>query len=270
MWGPRKSAAISFGAMFAMLAFASGCSKSEPKPAADEAAKAPAPPPTSGYVTAPVISGGSIKGTVTYVGGKLSLPAVRCARDADICGKARLNQTILLGPGGSLKNVILSLTDIHVGKPMTTSQARLDIKQCAYLPRVQAVDVKSSMMVTNDDLIPHDLGGSLGSRSVFNRIVLGKSEIVDLYTAGMLTIGCDVHSGSGAASTCETGVIGVMTNPYFAVTGEDGSFSISEIPPGAYTLQAWHETLGEQTQRVTIQPSGTVVADFKMSPKGNQ
>jgi hypothetical protein len=59
----------------------------------------------------------------------------------------------------------------------------------------------------------------------------------------------------------------VMTNPYFAVTSEDGSYTISEVPPGAYTLQAWHETLGEQSQRVTVTPSGTVVADFKLAPK---
>jgi hypothetical protein len=262
-----KIEAILFGAMLAAFTLAASCSKGEPKVAPEATPPAAAPPPTSGYVTEPVTSGGSIKGTVTYVGSKPSLPAVRCARDPDICGRAKPNQTILLGPGGTLKNVIVSLTDIHAGKAMTTNQARLDIKQCAYLPRVQAVAVKSSIMVTNGDLIPHDLGGSLGTRSVFNRIVLGRSEIVDLYTPGMLTIGCDVHSGSGAASTCETGVIGVMTNPYFAVTSDDGSFSITEVPPGPYTLRAWHETLGEQTQRVTISPSGTIVADFKLAPK---
>jgi hypothetical protein len=262
----RIATGLFSAAVLAALGIAAGCFKTEPKPPPDEVAK-PAPPPTSGYITAVVTSPGTIKGTVTYVGNKPSLPAVRCARDLDVCGKAKSNQTILLGPGGTLKNVIVSLTDIHAGKPMTTNQARLDIKQCAYVPRVQAVDVKSSVMVTSADLIPHDLGGSLGSRNVFNRIILGKSEIIDLYTPGMLTIGCDVHSGSGASATCETGVIGVMTNPYFAVTGDDGSFSISEIPPGTYSVQAWHETLGEQTQRVTVPPSGTVTADFKVAAK---
>jgi hypothetical protein len=266
MGSPGKLEANLIGAMMALLALVS-CSKGGPKVALEPTPPAAAPPPTSGYVTVPVTSGGSVKGTVTYVGNKPSLPAVRCARDPDVCGRAKPNQTILLGPGGTLKNVIVSLTDIHAGKPMPTDQARLDIKQCAYVPRVQAVAVKSSIMVTNGDLIPHDLGGSLGSRNVFNRIVLGKSEIVDLYTPGMLTIGCDVHSGGGAAATCETGIIGVMPNPYFAVTGDDGSFSISESPPGPYTLRAWHETLGEQTQRVTVSPSGSVVADFKLGSK---
>jgi hypothetical protein len=167
-----KIEAILFGAMLAAFTLAASCSKGEPKVAPEATPPAAAPPPTSGYVTEPVTSGGSIKGTVTYVGSKPSLPAVRCARDPDICGRAKPNQTILLGPGGTLKNVIVSLTDIHAGKAMTTNQARLDIKQCAYLPRVQAVAVKSSIMVTNGDLIPHDLGGSLGTRSVFNRIVL--------------------------------------------------------------------------------------------------
>jgi hypothetical protein len=253
-------------ALFASAAL--GCAKREPQPAPEEHPVA-TPIPTSGYTATEVSGGGTVKGTVTFAGTKPALPLVRCAKDPDICGKPRPNQTLLLGPGNTVKNVIVSLTDIHAGKPASPGQSHLDIKQCAYTPRVQAVVVKSNLMVTNQDLIPHDFNGSIGARSLFNRTILGKSEIVDLYTPGILTVGCDMHSGAGATQTCETGVVGVMANPYFAVTGDDGSFAIPNVPPGNYTLQAWHETLGEQSQRVTMAPGATVVSDFKLASKAN-
>jgi len=243
-----------------------GCSKSAPKPPVEE--KPAAPPPTTGYTAGPVTGGGAIRGTVSLTGAKPALPPVRCARDPEICGKSKPNQSLLLGPNDGVKNVILWLTDIHAGKAATPGQSRLDIKACAYQPRVQAVLAKSNVMVNNQDLVPHDLNGSIGPRSLFNRTILGKSEIVDLYTPGMVTLGCDMHDAAdGPTAGCENGAIGVMPNPYFAVTGDDGSFTISEIPPGNYTLQTWHERLGEQSQRVIVAPSATVVADFHLAAK---
>jgi hypothetical protein len=247
-----------------------GCSKPSAEASAKLAEVPAAPPtPTTGYTAVEVTGGGTLKGTVTLVGNKPSLPVVRCAKDPEICGKPHPSQALLLGPNNALKNVIVSLTDIHAGRAGAAGQAHIDIKKCAYEPRVQAVPVKSNVMVTNQDEIPHDFNGALGSRSLFNRTVLGKSEIVDLYTPGMLTIGCDIHGVSGVAPACESGVIGVMPNPYFAVTGEDGTFAIPDVPPGNYTLQAWHETLGQQEQRVVMGPGATVVSDFKWSPKPN-
>jgi Polysaccharide lyase family 4, domain II len=227
---------------------------------------APAPPPT-GYTVGPVTEGGTVRGKVTLIGNKPVLPPVRCARDPDVCGKARPDQSLIVGVQNGIKNVLVSLTDIHSGKAATPAQATLDIKQCGYSPRVQALPVGSSLMVTNRDQIPHDLGGTFNGRNVFNRVVLKRSEKVDLYTAGVLTVGCDTHSGPGAAAGCETGVIGVMANPYFAITGDDGSYSIPDVPPGTYTLQAWHETLGVQTQKITLVANGTTAVGFPFAAK---
>jgi uncharacterized protein (DUF2141 family) len=56
--------------------------------------------------------------------------------------------------------------------------------------------------------------------------------------------------------------IGVVENPYYAVTGADGSFSLANLPPGEYTIEAVHEKLGVQDQKITVGPKGAVVADF--------
>jgi len=71
----------------------------------------------------------------------------------------------------------------------------------------------------------------------------------------MVHVKCDVHPWM-------TAYVGVLPHPYFATTGEDGTFAIKNLPPGKYTLEAWHEKLGTQTQEVTVGPSQTATANF--------
>lgn len=217
-------------------------------------------PPPLGYKGGPVTGGGTIQGRVTFTGKPPKLPPARCARDADVCGRPRPNETLLVDASGGLRNAIVSLTDIHAGKPLPPKQrAKLDIHACNYTPRVQALPLGSSLIVTNRDPIPHDLNAARGDRVLFNRVVMGDQERVELSVAGMLQIDCDMHH---KGPPCETGVIGVMPNPYYAITGADGSFSLPDVPPGTYTLTAWHEALGEKSQQVTVAANGTATAQL--------
>jgi hypothetical protein len=220
-----------------------------------------------GYTPGPVTGGGAIRGKVTFTGTPPKLPPLKCARDADVCGKSQPDQTLIVGKGGGgVKNVIVSLTDIHAGKASTAkADAKLDIKACVDTPRVQAVPVGTSLVVTNADPIPHDLNGARGDRVLFNRTVLRSQERVVMSSPGMVNLSCDMHGKSEFA--CETAAIGVMPNPYYAVTAADGTFSIADIPPGSYTVQAWHETLGDQSKKVTVASNGSAAADFQFAAK---
>ena len=76
----------------------------------------------------------------------------------------------------------------------------------------------------------------------------------------MVEVGCDVHAWMKAW-------IGVVDHPYFAITGADGTWSMSDVPPGTYTLEVWHETLGRQEIEVTVgEQEAVVVEDFIYRP----
>ncbi|MHB8419983.1 MAG: hypothetical protein ACYDCL_18055 [Myxococcales bacterium] len=217
-------------------------------------------PPPKGYTGGPVAGGGAIRGRVTFTGKVPKLPPARCARDPEICGRPRPDERLLVDSSGGVRNAIVSLSDIHAGKPLPPkARAKLDIHACNYTPRVQALPLGTSLMVTNRDHIPHDLNAARGDRVLFNRVVMVDPERVDLSVPGMLLIDCDAHHKD---APCETGVIGVMPNPYYAVTGADGSFGLADVPPGTYTLTAWHETLGEKSARVTVAANGTATAEL--------
>jgi hypothetical protein len=63
------------------------------------------------------------------------------------------------------------------------------------------------------------------------------------------------------------GYVAVFKHPYFAVTGKNGSFELKNLPPGTYTIQAWHEKLGTATQEITIGASETKTLEFVFKPK---
>jgi hypothetical protein len=76
---------------------------------------------------------------------------------------------------------------------------------------------------------------------------------------GPFQIKCDVHPWMTAYAM-------VITNPYYSVTGDDGKFKLADLPAGTYEIEAWHEKLGKQTQKITVAEGDTKSVDFKFSP----
>jgi hypothetical protein len=76
----------------------------------------------------------------------------------------------------------------------------------------------------------------------------------------MVPLQCNVHGWMHAS-------VGVLSHPFFATSGEDGTFSIKGLPAGTYELEAWHEKLGTQTMKVTVTENGTATAEFTFGSK---
>ncbi|MHB8419776.1 MAG: hypothetical protein ACYDCL_17000 [Myxococcales bacterium] len=231
-----------------------------PAPVAPAAPSA-APPAAPVYAGGPVARGGTIAGRVTLAGAAPA-PAVQMRnRDLQACSASGPDETLQVGAGNGIKDVIVSLTDVRRGKALRPMEATLDQRRCAFVPHVQAVPVGTTLTVASNDPVLHNVRGSMDGRLVFNYALRpgdGKTPRKKLNAPGIVRLSCAQHGWMD-------GAIGVMENPYFAVTGEDGAFELTGVPAGAYTLRAWHETLGERETKVTVPADGVAAAGLEFA-----
>jgi len=172
---------------------------------------------------------------------------------AGVCGECAPNESLLVGPDGGVKNVVVVLNGIAAGKSPSTTPAVLDNKDCAFVPRVQTLTVGEALELRNSDPILHDAHARVnGYKTLFN---LGLPEwsrkTYHFEQPGRVLIDCDV------LHTWMRAYVVVTEHPYTAVTDSAGSFSLQEVPPGTYTIRVWHEQLGEQTTQVAVQADRT-------------
>jgi hypothetical protein len=144
------------------------------------------------------------------------------------------------------------------GRLITPRAPTIDQQGCTYHPRVQGARVGQTLEVKNSDATLHNIHSMSTRGNDFNvgQPLAGmvyryqvKSEEV------MLHVRCDVHSWM-------TGYIGVVNHPYYAISDATGAFTISGVPAGKQTIQAWHEAYGPLTVTVDVKASGTTTADF--------
>jgi plastocyanin len=160
------------------------------------------------------------------------------------------SELLLVGPGNGLQNVFVYVKD-GLGARTYAVPAEpvvLDQRGCRYVPHVFGVQVGQTVRISNSDETLHNVHAVPASNREFNfgqppkvppaPRVFDKPEI-------MVPFRCDVHGWMNAYA-------GVVAHPFFAVTKQDGTFEIKGLPPGTYTIEAWHELLGPQTQSVTV------------------
>jgi plastocyanin len=228
--------------------------------AKEETSTAPAAP-----AAAPANAGG-ISGTISYAGPDTDTPI---AFSADpICSgmhttPADTNE--IATKDGKLANVFVYVKSGLEGQTFTApaEKKELDQQGCLYTPRVMGMQVGQTLSVKNTDQTLHNVHALATVNQEFNQAqpmttppidkVMDKQEV-------MVHVKCDVHPWM-------TAWVGVLPHPFYAVSGEDGSFSIKDLPPGKYTIEAWHEKLGTQTQEVTVGPNQTATVAFDFKPK---
>jgi hypothetical protein len=124
----------------------------------------------------------------------------------------------------------------------------LDQKGCHYQPHIFGVQVGQPVQIVNSDSTLHNVHGVAKVNSEFNtgQPIQGM-KFTHTFSAKevMVPFKCDVHGWMNAYA-------GVLDHPYFAVSAADGTFTLKGLPPGTYTIEAWHEKLGTQMQSVTI------------------
>jgi plastocyanin len=165
-----------------------------------------------------------------------------------------------VNPNGALANVFIYVKTGLEGKafePPSTPVA-IDQKGCWFTPRVIGIQVGQPLSVINSDPVTHNIHPMAQINREWNHSQgAGDEPLARKFTKAevLIRVKCNIHSWMHA-------FIGVTENPYYAVTDDKGAFTIPNLPPGEYTLEAVHEKLGTQDQKITVTAKGAVTADF--------
>lgn len=210
-------------------------------------------------IATPAAYADGLAGVARY-GGKPVTPAVINKGAPPACGSDPVLDESIVTADGKLANVVITVEGPGLDKKAPRDLV-LDQHGCRYLPHVQTAQVGSKLTIENADSALHTAHGYLGDASLFNVATPAAGSKVQraLDSVGTIKMKCD------AGHTWMSAWIVVTDNAYDAVSGADGAFAIPDLPPGAYTVKAWHETLGTRTAKVTVKPGkpATVGFDFK-------
>ncbi|MQA31848.1 MAG: hypothetical protein GEU82_18770 [Luteitalea sp.] len=212
------------------------------------------PAGASGGQRVDTATAGSLKGMVALEGAAPRNEPIRMNADP-ICVKEatgpQAQETFVVGSDGkTLGNVFVyvkdGLGDYVFDTP--TEVAKIDQRQCRYHPHVFGMRVGQPLEISNSDPTLHNIHATPKNNQEFNTgQPIKDMKTTHTFTSAevMVPFKCDVHGWMNA-------YVGVMEHPYYAVTGEDGAFELRDVPPGTYTIEAWHERLGPMTQSVTL------------------
>ena len=205
------------------------------------------------YEAIAVTDGGTLSGTVTYDGTPPAAAKIEVTKDPEVCGKEskeKVNPVLLVGPGGGIANVVVTVK-ASKGKKLEVPATNpvFDQKTCEFHPHVLVFPAGSTVDVINSDGILHNIHTTATVNPSQNQAQPKfKPKIqIKVEKPELISVKCDVHGWmSGYWVATET--------PYVAVTAADGSFKISDLPPGDYDVELWQEKLGKKTEKVSIKP----------------
>jgi len=207
-------------------------------------------------------TGASVRGTVRFEGKIPAAKPISMAADP-VCAKQHpspvLAQPVVTDASGDLQNVVVFVSD-GLGDQKFDPPAQpavVEQKGCLYEPHVMAMRANQPLEVVNDDSTLHNIHPIPANNREWNRAEAPGSKMQEAFAREEVAIPvkCNVHPWM-------KGYIAVFKHPFFAVTGKDGGFDLSNLPPGTYTIKAWHETLGSSTQTVTVGANETKQISF--------
>jgi len=204
---------------------------------------------------------GSIAGVVNFLGTPPANVAIDMSEEVECAAKYTDGPVdpVVVVTDGKLANVFIRVTSgVPAGPyPMPSENAKIDQNGCLYTPRVIGIMVGQDLEITNSDPLLHNIKSSPTENRPFNISQPREMSTTRSFRTPevMVSFQCDVHGWMKA-------YVGVVEHPYFAVSDDDGSFTISGLPDGTYTIEAWHETLGTRTAEVTVSGGAVASAEF--------
>ena len=252
-----------FGVLTILTLFISGCGGSRSEvPMAVVAEEAPKV--DTARKTFDVSTAGSLSGRVLFEGTApepKKIPVQGNPECAALHPGGNIISEELLVKNGGLANAFVYVKEGLEAYSFEAPKepAIISNSQCVYSPHVIGVRVNQDVVFLNNDSTLHNIHAYPKNNKAFNLglPIVGMKQTRKFSAPElMIPLKCDVHPWM-------QGYIGVLAHPYFAVTDGDGNFQIKNLPAGEYTLEAWHEKLGVQSQKIKIEPQQTQNVEFK-------
>jgi len=205
----------------------------------------------------------TIKGTIRYVGAPIEKKKTAVTIDQYICGKEKDSEDLLLSSNNGIRNAVVSLQNVPPGakRDWNFPAAKMDQKQCSFIPRVVIVPAGGTVEFLNSDRLLHNVRSAGKENPPFNRAQPHARSISFTFKQpDLLRVDCDLHSWM-------RGWVVVAEHPFYALTNEQGEFTLENVPRGKYTLQVWQESLGNVTQEVVVGDKGATTVSVAMGKK---
>src|SRR6266568_8346051 len=216
-------------------------------------------------MTFAVPGGGTVSGKVTYEGTPAKQKPIDMSKEPS-CAKQYATppptETVVTGPNNALENVVVYISAGAPDEPPPSEAAVLTQKGCRYLPHVLAFQVNQELKITNEDQTSHNIHPLAKVNREWNKSQPpGTPPISEKYDKPeFISVKCNIHPWMH-------GWFAVVKTSHYAVSDGSGEFKLPNLPPGKYTLTAWHESYGTQTQEVTIDGNETKSANFVFTAK---
>ena len=254
--------------MFSLLlmgvAVAIGCSGGRPQDAQanPEAKPADSAAASQAASTSNATGGSKVQGSIKFEGTAPGAEKIKMNADP-VCQQQHsepvASEDVVVNPNGTLKNVFVYVKEGASGDyPAPTTPVVLDQHGCWYTPHVFGLQVGQPLQILNSDSTLHNVNAKTKVNKPFNLAQPVKDMKTDKKFEKpevMVAFKCNVHPWMHAYG-------GVLNHPFYAVSDENGNFEIKGLPAGTYTIEAWHEKYGTQTQSVTIAAGENKTADF--------
>ena len=220
----------------------------------------------AGAVTEQAVASGEIEGKVYFKGQAPQLRPISMEKDP-VCASEHpegvLPEDGRVNANGTVPNALVYVSKgaENLSKTPPAEQVTLTQKECEYEPHVLGIMVGQPLRVVTQDPTTHNIHATPKTGHDFDVTQQpGSPPVTTKFSQPqiMVPVHCNIHPWMQA-------YVGVMTNPYYAVTGDDGSFQIKGVPAGTYTLTIWTATFGTQDRQVTVRAGAARTEDFSFT-----
>jgi plastocyanin len=205
---------------------------------------------TLGARNAPASALATISGTVTYTGTPPRMRPIDMAKEPTCAAQHTtpvMTENVVTGPNNTVQNVVVYISAGAAPTPAPTTAVEYDQKGCTYVPHVLVLEAGQPISIVNSDRTSHNIHPLSTVNPEWNKSTPpGSAPLTATYEKPeFIAVKCNIHPWMH-------GYFAVLPTTHYAITGANGTFSLAGLPPGTYTLTAWHERFGTQTQQVTV------------------